>query len=256
MRFAWPLLLLCASCSSGPAVPRDGIVSNNPCIDAILAEVASPGQIAAVSHYSHSPDSGSAPLNWAKAIPALGQSAEEIIAVKPRLVLTGNLASTGTNDALRRAGIRLVTLGVPATIDDNIAQVRTIAKAIDRAQAGEALAARIEAAVATSAQHSKAPTAIIWQSGGFVAGKGTIQDAMLSRAGFTNASAAYGLNQWDVLPLETLIRQPPKVIFTNNPHPMFAKLKGTNVVTFPDKMLFCGGPTLIEAMRIMKGARA
>jgi iron complex transport system substrate-binding protein len=255
LRCAPLIAFMVSGCSAAPTIAPQSIVSNNPCIDAILAEVARPGQIAAVSQYSHSPDSGSAPLNWAKAHPALGQSAEEIIAAKPRLVLTGNLASTGTNDALRRAGIHLVTLGVPATIEDNIAQVRTIAKAIDREHAGEALAMRIEVAVAPTDLPREAPTAIIWQSGGFVAGKGTIQDAMLSRAGFTNASAAYGLNQWDVLPLETLIRQPPKVIFTAKPHPMFALLKGTKVVTFPDKMLFCGGPTLIEAMRIMRGAR-
>ncbi len=251
MRAFWPMLFILSGCSSGPDIKPGGIVSNNPCIDAILAEVAAPEQIAAVSSYSHNSESGSAPLDWARQHPALGVSAEEIIGAKPRLVLTGNLASTGTNNALLRAGVKTVTLGVPATVDDNIAQVRTIAKAINRVQAGEDLVQRIQVATQPSPQKQ---SAIIWQSGGFVAGEGTVQDDLLARAGFRNASHIYGLKQWDILPLEHLIRQPPDVIFTAKPHPVFARLKSTRIINFPDRLLFCGGPTLIEAMHVMKGA--
>ena len=46
-----------------PAPSR--IVSMNPCVDTILREVAAPGQIAAISHYSQDPDSASVPVEWA-----------------------------------------------------------------------------------------------------------------------------------------------------------------------------------------------
>jgi iron complex transport system substrate-binding protein len=117
MRAGWPLLLLLESCTTGPAIPANSIVSNNPCIDAILAEIAKPGQIGAVSIYSQNPESASAPLDWARRLPALGTSAEEIIAAKPRLVLTGNLASSGTNAALAKAGVKTLAFGVPATVE-------------------------------------------------------------------------------------------------------------------------------------------
>jgi iron complex transport system substrate-binding protein len=278
MRAGWPLLLL-AGCTSGPAITPHSIVSNNPCIDAVLAEVAAPGQVGAVSVYSHDLASGSAPLNWANALPALGTSAEEIIAAKPRLVLTGNLASSGTNAALTKAGVRVEGFGVPATVAESVAQVRQIAHVIGRDGAGEALVARIEAAVGSLPDsplsptlspegEREKPTAIIWQAGGFVAGKGTLQDELLARAGYRNASDTYGLKQWDMLPLETLIRKTPSVIFMplsangDEARALDARRRvlahlgnRTRVVAFPDKLLFCGGPTIIEAMRVMRSAR-
>jgi iron complex transport system substrate-binding protein len=263
MRSLWPLLLLCAGCSSGPAIRPGGIVSNNPCIDAILAEVAAPGQIAAVSAYSHDPASGSAPIAWAQAHPALGSSAEEIIAAKPRLVLTGNLASSGTNAALAKAGVRVATFGVPATVEESIAQVRQVARVIGRAEAGDRLASKIGTAAA--ALPPRNDSAIIWQAGGFVAGKGTLQDELLTRAGYRNASNTYGLKQWDALPLETLIRNPPNVIFMpssargEDARSLAARTRllrhtgrKTRIVTFPDKLLFCGGPTIITAMKALR----
>lgn len=259
--------LALASCSAAPAIPAGGIVSNNPCIDAILAEIASPGQIAAVSIYSQDPESASAPQKWATALPAIGTSAEEIISARPRLVLTGNLASSGTNAALAKMGIQTLAVGVPVSVEDSKKQIMQIANAIDRTQAGDALVKRIDLAT-TRTNSPQRPSAIIWQNGDFVPGKGTLQDELLARAGFANASASYGLGGWDVLPLETLIRKPPQVIFM----PVAAKgedarnlatrqklLKHlgskSRVVPFPDKLLFCGGPTIVSVMEIFHKTR-
>ena len=247
-------------CSGGQAIPPHGIISNNPCIDNILAEIAVPGQIAAISHYSHDTEGGSAPLAWARGIPAVGTTAEEIIAATPRLVLTGNLASSGTHAALAKAGIRTVAIGVPATLAENDAQIRLIAKAIGRAAAGEALIRNITVPLKTRQRG----TALIWQAGGFVAGKGTLQDELLTRAGYANAAAGYGLKQWDSLPLEAMLRNPPDVIFMplsgagDEGRTLEARasvlrhLKATHVVDFPDKLLFCGGPTVARVMEILK----
>ncbi len=287
------IALLLSGCSSGPAIAPNGIVSANPCIDAVLAEIAAPGRIAAVSAFSHKADSASAPLGWARAHPAVGISAEEIIAARPRLLLSGNLASSGTNAALAKAGIRMITFGVPATVEASISQVREIARAVGRETAGEALVARIERALTvplplaggvrggpdiTRRALVDRPTpgpsreregglqpALIWQAGGFVAGKGTLQDELLARAGFSNASETYGLKQWEQLPLETVIRKPPTVIFMANSaegdeartlamrQRMMARLGGkTRIVPFPDRLLFCGGPTIIDVMRVLR----
>jgi iron complex transport system substrate-binding protein len=268
MKMAWPLLLLLGSCGGQPVIAPSGIVSNNPCIDSILAEIAAPGQIAAVSVYSHDAGSASAPARWAQALPALGTNAEDIIAAKPRLVLTGNLASTGTNAALKKAGIPIIAVGVGATVEEDKSQIRQIANAIGRDEAGGALIARIDGSFPQTAAARPAISAVIWQNGGFVAGEGTLQDELLTRHGFRNASAAYGLKSWGVLPLETLIRNPPQIIF------MPAKGSGdderalkaraqllrylggeTQIVDFPDKLLFCGGPTIIKVSKILAKTR-
>jgi iron complex transport system substrate-binding protein len=269
MRFGWCLLsaFAVAGCASQPVIAPHGIVSNNPCIDAVLAQIALPGQISAVSIYSHEPDSASAPLAWARQLPAIGISAEEILLARPKMVLTGNLASGGTNAFLARAGIKTVALGVAPTVADELQQIRTIAAAIGRVDAGERLISDIQQSLPSTPISGPPVSAIIWQSGRFVAGKGTLQDELLMRHGFRNASAQYGLSSWGILPLETLMRNPPQVIFMPTRERRFDALEmsarskllahlgdRTRIVEFPDQ--YCGGPTIIKASSILSKTRA
>lgn len=263
MRIGRLLALLLGGCSGGSAITPGGIVSANPCVDAVLAQITTPGQIAAVSAFSHDAASASAPLGWARQYPAVGITAEEIVAARPRLLLTGNLASSSTSAALTKAEIRSLRLGVPATVNDSLAQVRAIASATGRVAEGETLIRRIEHSLQSGGMRARG-SAIIWQAGGFVAGKGTLQDELLTRAGFANASDTYGLDQWQQLPLETLIRKPPTIIFMASSgdgeegrslalrQRLVKRLGGTTkIVPFPDRLLFCGGPTIIEAMQVL-----
>ena len=134
MRFGWCLLAVfaLAGCASQPVIAPHGVVSNNPCIDSVLAQIALPGQVSAVSIYSHDPNSASAPLVWARQLPAIGISAEELLLARPKMVLTGNLASGGTNAVLARAGIKTLALGVAPTIAEDMQQIRMIAAALGR----------------------------------------------------------------------------------------------------------------------------
>ena len=270
MRFGWcifPIFAL-AGCASQPVIAPNGVVSNNPCIDAVLAEIALPGQVAAISSYSHDPDSASAPLAWSAKLPAIGTGAEELLLARPKLVLTGNLAASGANAVLARAGVKTVAIGVAPTIAEDIQQIRTIAAALGRVDAGEALISDIHKSLPDTQISGSPMSAIIWQNGGFVAGKGTLQDELLARHGFRNASAQYGLSAWSVLPLETLVRNPPQVIFMPTAargadvHALDARQKllrhlgnRTQIVDFPDSLLFCGGPTIMEVSAILTRTR-
>ena len=267
MKAGWLLMLLTliSGCARQPAIAPHRIVSNNPCVDAVLARIAAPRQIGAVSIWSHDPASGSAPLDWARAHPALGLTTEELIAARPALVLTGNFAAGGTFAALDRAGIKHRGFGVPASLAESAAQVLEIGAAIGRVPQAKTLAAQMIAASAP--QRARRQSAIIWQGGGFVPGAGTIQDEMLARAGFTNASARYRLGQWQQLPLETLLRAPPDIIFSPSAEggddqralALRARLlrhlgKRTRVIAFPERLLLCGGPSIIEAMARLRAA--
>ena len=271
MRFGWCILsaFTLAGCTSQPEIMPNGIVSNNPCIDSVLAEIALPGQVTAVSMYSHDPDSASAPLAWSSQLPAIGSGAEELLLARPKIVLTGNLASSGANALLARAGVETVAVGVAPTVEDDMDQIRTLAIAIGRVDAGEALISRIQKSLPNNQISARPVSAIIWQNGGFVAGKGTLQDELLARHGFRNASAKYGLQSWGVLPLETLLRNPPEVIFMptaakgedsralNARQKLLDHLgKRTRIVDFPDRLLFCGGPTIIKVSAILSKTRA
>ncbi len=251
------LLWVAAPVAAAPA----RIVSVNPCIDAILIEVADPGQIAGISHYSQDPRSTSIPISSAMRFSATSGTAEEVMALAPDLVLAGGHVSPATANALARLGIPLIELPVPETIVQAQAQITRIAAIIGHPGRGQALNARIDAAVRAAGAWSRPVSGLIW-AGGLVPGSGTLTDALLTRAGFRNASASFGLKRWDILPLEYLVASPPAVLLTSGDnahllsHPALRALQRHTVIAdFPVRLLQCGGPTIIPALARLAAVR-
>lgn len=239
------------------ALPR--IVSINPCVDAVLMQIADPAQIAGISHYSQDPRATSTPLDWAMRFRATSGTAEEVVALAPDLVIAGGHVAPSTIAALDRMGIPLVQIGVPESIAESTEQVRTIAAAIGHRERGDALTRRIEDAVQAARPDDPARVpALIWQGGGLVPGTGTLAGDLLKATGYRNLSADYGLKQWDVLPLEPLVARPPRVLLSVGAegredrmlgHPALRHLKQSIAVrAYPDRLLHCGGPTIIDAV--------
>lgn len=241
-----------------PAGPT--LVSLNPCTDAILAEVAAPGQLLAISHYSRDPASSSMDLAKARRFQATSGSVEEVAALAPDVVVAGSFLAPATRQALQDLGIRVVTFPIPSDVAASEQQVRDLAGLAGHAQAGEALVTRIETALAKAAPPAGgAPVpALVWESGGIVAGDGTLIADLLQHTGFTNGAAARGLSQADFLPLERVLADPPRVIFAvGNPqsqedrmlrHPALQALKGTVRAPLNSALLWCGGPTIPRAV--------
>lgn len=249
--------------SAAPRLPR--IVSINPCVDAVLARVADPAQIVGISHYSQDARATSVPLGWANRFKATSGTAEEVVALRPDMVLAGPHVEPATIAALKRLRIRLVQYPVAESVPDSMAQVREIAAATGHPDRGNVLAARIAAAAAPSS--ARPVGALVWQGNGLVPGSGTLTDDLLKRAGFRNMSAAYGLKQWDVLPLEYLVADPPRVLLSTAPegvqddrmtgHPAVRRLaKHITVAAYPTRLMNCGGPTIIAAMARLRQVRA
>ncbi|MFN3371129.1 MAG: ABC transporter substrate-binding protein [Sphingomonadaceae bacterium] len=249
---------------SAPAPQR--IVSTNPCADALLWQLAEPSRILSISHWSHDPRSASVPLAWARHFPANGGTAEEILRLKPDLVLAGPHVAPATLEALRRLGIPHVSLPVPATVADSLAQVERLGAALGEPARAAALAREIEAALAAAAPPPGAPPipALVWQGGGLVPGPGTLLDELMTRAGLANQAAAHGLAAWDVLDLERLVARPPALLLSGAPdandrrltHPAVATLRQRIATApFPDRLMHCAGPTIPEAAAAFAAVR-
>lgn len=239
------------------------IVSINPCIDAVLVEVADPGQIAGISHYSQDPRATSIPLGVAMRFRATSGTAEEVVALRPDLVLAGAHVAPSTIAALARLQVPVRMFAVPESLAQTRAQVLAIAAAAGQPARGQALAARMDAAVLAAHRPGPPRSALIWQSGGLVAGTGTLADDLLRTAGFRNASADYGLKSWDVLPLEHLAARPPQLLLSEagagdrmTRHPVLAHLEGRMArAAFPERLLSCAGPSVIPALARLSAAR-
>lgn len=269
------LILAAAALSIGgcvgdiPLAPaaRPTVVSLNPCADAILAEVAAPGQLLAVSHYSHDPRGSSMPLEQARRFSATGGTVEEIVALAPDLVVGDSFTAPATRQALQRLGIRFSALPIATTIAASQAQVRSLARLIERPAEGERVIARIERSLQMAAPPAgwMPRSAIVWQGGGLVAGDETLIAGLLTRAGFRSAAATRGLGQGAILPLEAMLADPPQVILAaGDPrangdrllrHPVLANLSGTARARLEPGLFYCGGPSIPRALARLAAIR-
>lgn len=263
----------------GPSAPaasgREGIVSLNPCTDAILAEVADPAQIRAFSAYSRDVASSSMDVSVAARFPSTTGTVEEIVALRPSVVVSGTFTPPATRQALARLGIKLIEIPIATTVDESLRQIDQLAALTGHRSRGAKLAqdikTQLDAAQPSATQPGaaqpggRAPIqALVWQSGGLVAGERTLITDLLRRTGFTNVAAARGLQQADYLPLEHVLADPPAVIFTSGDpsgedrlldHPALAALRGTERAKLDSRLLWCGGPTISLAARRLAEVR-
>jgi iron complex transport system substrate-binding protein len=240
------------------AAPR--IVSINPCIDAVLMQVAQPEQILAISHYSRDPAATTISLDVAKRFRITSGTAEEVVALAPDLVMSGPHVAPSTIFALERMHVRIRKYPVPESVAESEQQIRDIAAAVGAPARGEALIASINAAIeAARPRDDRRITAVIWQGGGMVPGQGTLADQLLKLTGYDNFSARYGLAKWDVLPLEYLMSKPPELVLSVGAsnteqdrmlgHPAVRALAARVAFRlYPFRLMSCAGPSIIDAV--------
>lgn len=261
-RAATLLAALAASCAPSSAPEQidvrsaqQKLVSLNPCLDAILVQVANPDQILAISHYSHDEASSSLPLSVAREYKAIGGTVEEILALEPDMVLASSFLAPSTSAAMRDLDVRFRTFSSPASVTQSLAQVRYVAKLAGQESAGNDLSGAITQSVKrhSARKYHQPISAVLWQPGEIVPGEQTLISELMRKAGFTSHSEAIGMGQADYLPLEVLLANPPEVLLVAGTsrgqlHPSLQSIEGMRVETLDPKLLYCGGPTIIAAM--------
>jgi iron complex transport system substrate-binding protein len=257
--------VLLAACGQ-PSTVREGgglptIVSLNPCTDAILAEVAEPEQLLAISHYSHNPKSSSMDIAKVREFGVTGGTVEEVLALQPEVVVAGGFLAPATRQAFVDLGIRVETFGIASTIEDNHQQIRDLSELTGHAAKGDALIAKIDQALEKAAvEDGQSFSTVLWQPSGIVPGEGALVSNLMAHAGFTSHSAERGLGQADYLSLEEMLVDPPEVLLLagqerSQQHPALDQVS-THRAAFDASLLYCGGPTIIRALDRMRAIRA
>lgn len=265
-------LLAClglAGCAAPAPERGGGIVSMNPCADAILVELLPPARIAAISHYSMRADSTSIPLAVANRFRANNGTAEEVIGMKPDLVIASSFTPPSTREAFARAGLKVLYVGIPPSIGESKAQVTELAAAVGEPAKGAALNARIDAAVAAARWSGSPAPALLWIGGNLVTGGKTLLDDLMSHAGFSNQAAHYGLTHTAHLPMEQVIADPPRVMLApegagHDSDSRAAALRKRAIAEtgmpvtqaqFPRNLVNCGGPVIPAALARLAAIR-
>ncbi|MGN6820908.1 MAG: ABC transporter substrate-binding protein [Sphingomonas sp.] len=257
--------LALAGCANAQPARTGGIVSTNPCSDQLLLALA-PDRVTAISHYSQEPGSTSVPLDLARRYRATAGTAEEVIALKPDLVIASSFTPKTTLAAYRRAGLKVLTLDSPTTIAASRDQIRSVAAAVGAPAAGERLIARIDRAVGDAApRDGRRPSALLYISDNFANGGPSLLTELIGRAGLGDASKDFGLAFSGNVPIESLVAHPPRILLDPNPDGRTASLRrrvlgmaGYQVIEerFPRQLLNCGGPTIVPALRTLAAIRA
>jgi hypothetical protein len=99
------------------------VASLNACLDAMLVHLADRSQIAALSHYAREEHSSTVAAT-AKTLPFTWESAEEIIALEPDLILASKHSALATRNALKRLHVPVERFAVSKSIDESLARSR------------------------------------------------------------------------------------------------------------------------------------
>ena len=199
------LLTLPALVAGG--VPH-AVVSQTVGTDDLLMAIAAPGQIAALSHLSR--DGRYSPTaRQAANYPSLRTGdAEDILRLRPDLVLVASYSLPETVTLLKRAKVPLVILDHFNSLEDLYRNARTIGQALGRSELAEQLIRQWQARVLELDRRLRAAKPVRVLAVGFypyTAGAGTTFQDICDHAGALNVAAEAGLQGHAPTPAEKIL---------------------------------------------------
>jgi iron complex transport system substrate-binding protein len=258
------VVALAAAMETAASAPLPRIVSLNLCADQLLLALADRQQIVALTRLSTDPGI-SAAADVARGLRQTGGTAEEVLALKPDLVLAGPYERRGTGRILAAHGVRGEHMALPATFAGTQEEIRRIAVMVGHPARGEALAARLDA---LPLQLGRMPLAMPYERRGYAAGAASLLGEALARAGFRHADGqAAGTGRF--VPLELLVAARPDALVLGAgaastvdqgsallAHPALVRLfPPERRIVLPDALTACPGPGLAEAVERLAEAR-
>ena len=208
---------------SGTAVaaPPSRVMSLNICTDQLLLALAPERRIASLTFLARE----QVPLRyWPQGarIPVNYGSAEEILATRPDLVLTGPFLAPLTRKVLKQSGIPVVEVPLAESFDQIRAVTRQVAQALHTEARGEVLIAHMDEDLRVLARQKPARPfrTAQWGNGGYVPGNKGVFGAMLGAIGAT--SIGDGSSFFDI---EALIAGKPEALIYSDTYAGLATLR-------------------------------
>jgi iron complex transport system substrate-binding protein len=251
--------------ASPPPSPRPSaarapqrIVSINLCADQLVLALADRGQIAGLTRNATDPQmSGEAAK--AKGIARLSNSAEQILAIEPDLIVGMPASRSAALNALPRQDYPLLDLATANTLPEIYASIRDTAAAVGRPARGTALIARMESELAGLPRVGKGRVAAYYQRRGYMTGTGTLIDELMTRVGLVNLAGKLGKPPLSQLSLEEMVAAQPDFLIVESAtdvvtdqgsemlhHPA---LDGIPRISVPQAWTVCGSPAYTLAAR-------
>lgn len=245
--------------AKAPAVPQR-IVSINLCADQLVLALADRGQIAGLTKNATDVEmSGEAAK--AAGIPLLSNSAEQILAIEPDLIIGMPASRSAALRALPRQDYPLLDLATANTLDEIYTSIRETAAAVGHPERGSALIARMQGELAGLPKPGKGRVAAYYQRRGYMTGTGTLIDELMGRVGLVNLAGKLGKPPLSQLSLEEMVAAEPDFLIVESAtdvvtdqgsemlhHPA---IKDIPRISIPQAWTVCGSPAYTQAARSM-----
>lgn len=198
---------------AGPAATATAapmrIVSANLCADRLVLRLAPRAHVLSVSALATDPMLSTVARDAAGLAVNRGD-AEEILALRPDLVVVGPYDRRGAAGLLRRLGIAVHDVPLAADLDGARAAIRDLAALLAAGPRGEALIAAMDARLAGLPRPPAGWRVLSIHAGGWIAGAGTPAAAILASIGAQNA--AEGISGYRRLDVEEVLVRAPDLI--------------------------------------------
>jgi iron complex transport system substrate-binding protein len=241
----------------GVAKPRR-IVSINLCADQLVLALADRDQIAGLTRNAVDVEM-SAEAERAKGLRILRNSAEQILAIEPDLIVGMPARRSTAIGALKGQHYHTLDLKTANTLDEIYESIRQTAVAVGHPERGEALIARMQRELAAIPKRGRGRVAAYYQRRGFMTGTGTLIDELMTRAGLVNLARRLGKPPLSQMSLEEMVAARPDFLIVESAtdrvtdqgtemlhHPA---LRDIPRISIPQAWTVCGAPAYVLAAR-------
>lgn len=245
------------------------IVSTNVCADQLVLLLADPQNIVSVSRLATEPEISNF-AKQARGYQTNGARAEEIVQLRPDLVVGDVQTGKHANKLAKAIGVPVHIIGWPSSISDVRDIILAAGKAIgepERAQSQvEAMTRRLSR---MPSQIDSRMTALVYEPNGLTTGPGTLTDDILKTAGLKNLASELTGASYGAVPLERVIAAAPRLLVLDDSytksssraqsllrHPAFTALDGkTTIFRVPSRLWLCPGPWVADAAERLSAER-
>ncbi len=246
---------------SAANLPR--IVSMNVCSDQLLLTLADPEQILGLSRYARDA--------WVsgdvRRYPTLSGGAEDVLMLRPDVVVASLFDKRATRELLKANGLRLAELAVPRTLAEVKDQIRELGDIAGHPDRAAQQVARLDAALARARQAvaEKHYRVLPLSRRGWVAGSDSFVGSLLAETGLFNIAGDLGFGFGGFAPLEAIVSLKPDLLLVSQAgdfarddgqafllHPALERFYPPEKrIVIPERLTECGGVMLAEALDVL-----
>jgi iron complex transport system substrate-binding protein len=245
-------------------LPR--IASMNVCTDQLLLTLANPEQILGLSRYARDRFQSWAAQD-ARRYRILSGGAEDILVLRPDVVVASLFDKRSTRELLKAKGLHLAEFGVPRSLDEVKDQIREMGAIVQHPDRAAAEIAKLDTVIARARQavaHRRYRVLPLSRRG-WVSGSESLLSSLLTETGLFNAAGQLGVASGGFASLEAIVNLKPDFIVVSDAgdtaeddgrafllHPALERFyPPSKRIVIPDRLTVCGGIMLVDALDVL-----